>query len=331
MKPQLEELAVQAIVVSELGGPEVLRLREHPAPVPGPGQILVDIGAAGVNFMDTGARRPGSAATRPVPFVPGVEAAGPVRELGAGVTDFAVGDRVTWVYAYGTYAEQIALPVAAAVPVPAGVSDEIAAAVMMQGLSAQHFATEAAPVQPGQTVLVHAAAGGLGQILVQLIKMRGGRVIGLVSREDKVKAARRAGADEVLVSAGDRFVEPVLDLTSGQGVDTVFDGGGETTFWASTRVARRHGTVLYYGAVIGQPPVVNLRQLPSSIKICYPTFVDHVPTREALLARSAELLTMVRDGQLTIEIGGRYPLAQAAQAHRDLESRATTGKLLLLP
>jgi len=331
MKPQLEELAVKAIVVSELGGPEVLRLREQPTPVPEPGQILVDISAAGVNFMDTGARRPGSAATRPVPFVPGVEAAGSVRELGAGVTDFTVGDHVTWVYAYGTYAEQIALPAAAAVPVPAGVSDEIAAAVMMQGLSAQHFATEAAPVQPGQTVLVHAAAGGLGQILVQLVKMRGGRVIGLVSREDKVKAARGAGADEVLVSAGDRFVQPVLDLTSGQGVDTVFDGGGETTFWASTRVARRHGTVLYYGAVIGQPPVVNLRQLPNSIKICYPTFVDHVPTREALLARSAELLTLVRDGLLTIEIGGRYPLTEAAQAHRDLESRATTGKLLLLP
>jgi NADPH2:quinone reductase len=331
MKPQLEELAVKAIVVSELGDPEVLRLREQPAPVPGPGQILVDISAAGVNFMDTGARRPGSAATRPVPFVPGVEAAGWVRELGAGVSDFAVGDRVTWVYAYGTYAEQIALPASAAVPVPAGVSDQIAAAVMMQGLSAQHFATEAAPVQPGQTVLVHAAAGGLGQILVQLIKMRGGRVIGLVSREDKVKAARRAGADEVLVSAGDRFVQPVLDLTSGQGVDTVFDGGGETTFWASTRVTRRHGTVLYYGAVIGEPPVVNLRQLPNSIKICYPTFLDHVPTREALLARSAELLTLVRDGLLTIEIGGRYPLAEAARAHRDLESRATTGKLLLLP
>ena len=322
---------MKAIVVSELGDPEVLRLREQPAPVPGPGQILVDISAAGVNFMDTGARRPGSAATRPVPFVPGVEAAGSVRELGAGVSDFAVGDRVTWVYAYGTYAEQIALPASAAVPVPAGVSDEIAAAVMMQGLSAQHFATEAAPVQPGQTVLVHAAAGGLGQILVQLIKMRGGRVIGLVSREDKVKAARRAGADEVLVSAGDRFVQPVLDLTSGQGVDTVFDGGGETTFWASTRVTRRHGTVLYYGAVIGQPPVVNLRQLPNSIKICYPTFFDHVPTREALLARSAELLALVRDGRLTIEIGGRYPLAEAARAHRDLESRATTGKLLLLP
>lgn len=322
---------MKAIVVEELGGPEVLRLRERPAPVPQPGQLLVDISAAGVNFMDTGARRAGNGASRQVPFVPGVEAAGRVSALGAGVTDFAVGDRVTWVYAYGTYAEQIAVPAAAAVQVPGFISDEVAAAAMMQGLSAQHFAVEAAPVQPGQTVLVHAAAGGLGQILVQLVKLRGGRVIGLVSRPAKVGAARAAGADEVLVSAGDQFTERVLELTGGQGVDTVFDGGGETTFWASTRVTRRHGTVLYYGAVIGAAPVVNLRQLPNSIRICYPTFFDHIPTRGALVARSAELFGLIGDGRLSIEIGGRYPLADAARAHQDLESRATTGKLLLLP
>ena len=322
---------MKAIVVEELGGPEVLRLRERPAPVPQPGQILVDISVAGVNFMDTGARRAGTGASREVPFVPGVEAAGRVSALGAGVTDFAIGDRVTWVYAYGTYADQIAVPAVATVPVPDFISDEVAAAAMMQGLSAQHFAAEAAPVQPGQTVLVHAAAGGLGQILVQLIKLRGGRVIGLVSRPAKVAAARAAGADEVLVSAGDQFTEPVLELTGGQGVDTVFDGGGESTFWASTRVTRRHGTVLYYGAVIGAAPVVNLRQLPNSIKVCYPTFFDHIPTREALLARSAELFGLIGDGRLSIEIGGRYPLADAARAHQDLESRATIGKLLLLP
>jgi NADPH2:quinone reductase len=322
---------VKAIVVEELGGPEVLRLRERPAPVPQPEQILVDIAVAGVNFMDTGARRAGTGASREVPFVPGVEAAGRVSALGAGVTDFAIGDRVTWVYAYGTYAEQIAVPAAAAVGVPDFISDEVAAAAMMQGLSAQQFVAEAAPVQPGQTVLVHAAAGGLGQILVQLIKLRGGRVIGLVSRPAKVAAARAAGADEVLVSAGDQFTEPVLELTGGQGVDTVFDGGGESTFWASTRVTRRHGTVLYYGAVIGAAPVVNLRQLPNSIRVCYPTFFDHIPTREALLARSAELFGLIGEGRLSIEIGGRYPLADAARAHQDLESRATTGKLLLLP
>ncbi len=185
---------MKAIVVEELGGPEVLRLRERPSP--GPGQILVDISAAGVNFMDTGARRAGIAASRAVPFVPGVEAAGRVSGLGPGVTDFAAGDRVAWVYAYGSYAEQIALPAVDAVPVPAFISDEIAAAVMMQGLSAHHFATGAALVQPGQTVLVHAAAGGLGRILVQLMKIRGGRVIGLVSRgqgRGRARGGRRRG------------------------------------------------------------------------------------------------------------------------------------------
>lgn len=322
---------MRAIVVEELGGPEVLRVRERPAPVPGPGHIVVDISAAGVNFMDTGARRAGTAATRAVPFVPGVEGAGRVSALGPGVTEFAIGDRVAWVFAYGTYAQRIALPAADAVPVPGFISDEVAAATMMQGLSAHHFATAAAPVQPGQTVLVHAAAGGLGRILVQLIKMRGGQVIGLVSRTEKVRIAQAAGADEVLVSIGDHFVDPVLELTSGQGVDTVFDGGGETTFWASTRVTGRHGAVLYYGTIIGDVPVVNLARLPNSIKVCYPTFRDHVPTRAALLAHSAELFRLIGDGRLSIEIGGRYPLAEAAQAHRDLESRATTGKLLLLP
>jgi NADPH2:quinone reductase len=322
---------MKAIVVAELGGPDVLRLRDQPVPVPGPGEIVVDVSVAGVNFMDTGTRRPGTAATRAVPFVPGVEGAGRVAGLGPGVSDVGPGDRVAWVYAQGSYAEQVVLPASAAVPVPDGIADDVAASVMMQGLSANHFATEAAPVQPGQTVLVHAAAGGLGQILVQLIKLRGARVIALVSRPEKVAAARAAGADDVLVSSGDQFVAPVLELTGGQGVDMVFDGGGETTFWASTRVTARHGTVLYYGAVIGEVPVVPLRELPNSIRVCYPTFFDHIPTREALLAHSAELFGLVADGKLRIGIGARYPLADAARAHRDLESRATTGKLLLVP
>jgi NADPH2:quinone reductase len=322
---------MKAIVVAELGGPDVLRLRDQPVPVPGPGEIVVDVSVAGVNFMDTGTRRPGTAATRAVPFVPGVEGAGRVAGLGPGVSDVGPGDRVAWVYAQGSYAEQVVLPASAAVPVPDGIADDVAASVMMQGLSANHFATEAAPVQPGQTVLVHAAAGGLGQILVQLIKLRGARVIALVSRPEKVAAARAAGADDVLVSSGDQFVAPVLELTGGLGVDMVFDGGGETTFWASTRVTARHGTVLYYGAVIGEVPVVPLRELPNSIRVCYPTFFDHIPTREALLAHSAELFGLVADGKLRIGIGARYPLADAARAHRDLESRATTGKLLLVP
>jgi NADPH:quinone reductase-like Zn-dependent oxidoreductase len=323
--------AMRAIVVDELGGPEVLRLRDHPAPVPGPGEILVDISVAGVNFMDTGARRFGPAGAG-VPFVPGVEAAGTVSGLGAGVTEFAAGDRVAWVYAQGTYAEQVVLPAASAVPVPDGISDEVAASVMMQGLSAQHFVTEASAVRPGDLALVHAAAGGVGRLVTQLVKLRGGTVIGLVSRPQKVAAARSAGADHVLVSAGAEFVAEVRRLAAGPGgVHVAYDGGGQATFRASMSVLRRHGTLLYYGPFIGDVPVISMSELPHSIKVCYPTFRDHVPTREALLARSAEIFALVQSGQLDVAIGARYPLAQAARAHADLESRATAGKLLLLP
>ncbi|WP_433136340.1 quinone oxidoreductase family protein [Actinomadura nitritigenes] len=321
---------MRAIVVEQLGGPEELRIAERPDPRPGPGKISVRVSAAGVNFMDTGARRLGPAVGQ-VPFVPGVEGAGRVSALGEGVTEFTVGDRVAWVYAYGSYAEQVVMPAAAAVPVPDEVTDEVAASIMMQGITAHHFTTEAAPVEPGHTTLVHAAAGGLGQKLTQLIKARGGTVIGLTSTDAKAEVARQAGADHVLVCTGAAFVDPVLDLTGGQGVHTVFDGAGATTFRASMHVLRRHGTLLYYGAVIGDPPVVNMRELPNSIKICYPVFRDHIPTRDTLLAHSAELFQLVRDGRLRVEIGRRYPLEDAAQAHRDIESRATTGKLLLLP
>jgi NADPH:quinone reductase len=321
---------MQVIVVERLGGPEELVIAERPAPQPGAGEIRVDVTVAGVNFMDTGARRLGPAVGS-APFVPGVEGAGRVSALGEGVTELAVGDRVAWVYAQGSYASQVVLPAASAVPVPADIPDEIAASVMMQGLSAHHFATEAAPVEPGQVVVIHAAAGGVGQLLTQLVKARGGQVIGLVSAPAKVESARAAGADHVLVSAGAAFVAAVLEVTEGHGVHTVFDGGGQATFRASMSVLRRHGTLLYYGPFIGEVPQVSLRELPNSIKICYPTFRDHIPDREALLRHTAELFALVRDGRLSIAIGGRYPLQDAARAHRDLESRATTGKLLLLP
>ncbi|MCO5994343.1 quinone oxidoreductase family protein [Actinoallomurus rhizosphaericola] len=321
---------MQAIIVERLGGPEELRIGERPTPVPGPGEIRVDVAVAGVNFMDTGTRRSGTA-VGPAPFVPGVEGAGRVSALGEGVTGFRLGDRVAWVYAYGSYAEQLVLPAASAVPVPDDISDEVAASVMMQGITAHHFVTEAAPVEPGQVTLVHAAAGGLGQKLIQLIKARGGSVIGVTSTAEKADLARRIGADHVVVSTGGAFVEPVLELTGGEGVHTVFEGGGETTFRASMRVVRRNGTLLYYGVLIGSVPVVTITDLPNSIKICYPVFYDHIPTREALLRHSAEIFDLVREGRLRVEIGGRYPLKDAVQAHRDIESRATTGKLLLLP
>ncbi|HYS39562.1 MAG TPA: zinc-binding dehydrogenase [Pseudonocardiaceae bacterium] len=251
---------MHAIVVEQLGGPEELRVAERPTPQPGLGEIRVEVSVAGVNFMDTGTRRFGPPTGR-LPVVPGVEGAGRVSALGDGVTEFAVGDRVSWVYAYGSYAEQLVLPAESAVPVPDDISDEVAASVMMQGITAHHFATEA-----------------------------------------KAQIAHQVGADHFLVSTGDAFVEPVLELTDGDGVHTVFDGGGETTFRASLRVLRRNGTLLHYGAVIGAAPVVNLRELPRSVKICYPVFRDHIPTHEALLRHSAEIFRMVQNGRLRVEI-----------------------------
>jgi NADPH:quinone reductase-like Zn-dependent oxidoreductase len=320
---------VQAIVIEQLGGPEVLTIRHVPDPKPGPGEVLVDITVAGVNFMDTGARQHGPAGGT-VPFVPGVEAAGVVRALGSGVTGFSVGDRVAWVYSYGSYAEKIVVPAASLVRLPEDVSDEVAASVMMQGITAHHFTTEAYPVEAGDVLLVHAAAGGLGRLITQIAKLRGAEVIGVVSREEKVVVAKDAGADHVIVSTGEAFVADVLRLTGGDGVRAVFDGNGESTFRASMRVLRRNGTLLYYGAFIGEVPTIGMRELPRSIKICYPTFRDHIATREELLAHSADLFTMITSGKLDVVVGGRYPLADACRAHHDLESRRTTGKLLLL-
>ncbi|MGW0299648.1 quinone oxidoreductase family protein [Streptomyces anthocyanicus] len=321
---------MQAIVVNRLGGPEELRIAQSPERRPGPGEIAVQVAVAGVNFMDTGTRRLGTP-TGEIPFIPGVEGAGRVSELGSGVTEFAIGDRVAWVFAWGSYAERIVLPVTSAVPVPDDISDEVAAGVMMQGITAHHFVTEAAPVGPGDVTLVHAAAGGLGQKIIQLVKARGGTAIGLTSTAAKAEVARRFGADHVLVSTGDAFVRPVLELTDQRGVDTVFDGGGETTFRASMKVLRRHGTLLYYGAVIGAVPTVTMRELPNSIKISYPVFRDHIPTREDLMRNTEKIFQLIRSGQWMIDIGRRYPLSDAAQAHRDIESRTTTGKLLLFP
>lgn len=319
---------MRAILVERLGGPEVLTLQEIEPPQLGPTDVLVDVHVAGINFMDTGARRHGRA-DGVLPFVPGVEASGVVSAIGDDVGEVSVGDRVAWPYGYGTYAEQVVLPAAGTVPIPDTVDDETAAAVMMQGLTAHHFVTEAFDVRPGDVAVVHAAAGGLGRMLTQLVTHRGGTVIGVVSREDKVAVAAAAGAAHVVVSSDDAFVDRVLDLTDGDGADVVFDGNGETTFRASMRVLRRHGTLLYYGAFIGEVPSLSMRDLPNSIKISFPVFRDHIPDRAALLKHSVEVFDLIVGGALTVSIGGRYPLADARQAHIDLESRTTTGKLVL--
>ncbi|MGW7751992.1 quinone oxidoreductase family protein [Streptomyces violaceusniger] len=318
---------MKAIVINEAGGPEVLRLRERPVPRPGPGEVLVDVRAAGVNFFDTAIR--GQALAE----VPGADGAGVVAETGEGVHGFAPGDRVAWltINSHGSYAEQIVLPASGVVPVPDAVDDETAAALLLQGLTAHHFATVSHPVQPGDVALVHAAAGGVGMMLTQIIKARGGTVIGLVSRPEKIRVAADAGADHVLISSGDAFVEPVHELTGGEGVHVVFDGAGATTFAASLRVLRPHGTLVFYGPLIGDVPTIAMNDIPRSTRLTYAVTEDHVRTPEELAARAAELFALVERGELVVRIGGRYPLAEAARAHADIESRTTTGKLLLLP
>jgi len=318
---------MKAMVVSEAGGPEVLQLRERPAARPGPGELLVDVRVAGVNFFDTAIRRQALAE------VPGAEGVGVVAETGEGVHRFAPGDRVAWltINSHGSYAEQIVLPANGAVPVPDAVDDEMAAAVLLQGLTAHHFATVSHPVRPGDVALVHAAAGGVGMMLTQIIKARGGTVIGLVSRPEKARYATDAGADHVLVSAGDAFVEPVRELAGGEGVHVVFDGAGATTFAASLQVLRTHGTMVFYGPLIGDVPTIAMNAIPRSTRLTYPVAEDHIRTPEELTARTAELFTLVEKGELVVRIGGRYPLAEAARAHADIESRTTTGKLLLIP
>ncbi|WP_328500368.1 quinone oxidoreductase [Streptomyces sp. NBC_00457] len=318
---------MRAIVVSEAGGPEVLRLRERPAPRPGPGEVLVDVRVAGVNFFDTAIRRQALAE------VPGAEGVGVVAETGEGVRGFAPGDRVAWltINSHGSYAEQIVLPASGVVAVPDAIDDETAAAVLLQGLTAQHFATVSHPVRPGDIALVHASAGGVGMMLTQVIRARGGTVIGLVSRPEKVEPAADVGADHVLVSTGDAFVEPVRELTGGEGVHVVFDGAGATTFAASLQVLRTHGTMVFYGPLIGDVPTITMNDIPRSTRLTYGVTEDYIRTPEELKARTAELYALVEKGELTVRIGGRYPLAEAAKAHADIESRTTTGKLLLIP
>ncbi|MDQ0250333.1 NADPH2:quinone reductase [Sphingomonas kyeonggiensis] len=322
---------MKTVVMIAVGGPEVIDILELPEPVPSPGEVLVEIAAAGVNFMDIGVRNGMAWHELPLPRALGVEGAGRVLALGEGVTDLAVGQRVAWVYAPGSYAERLAIPAAALVPIPDDIDDRTAASLMMQGLTASHFATDFYPVQPGDVALVHAAAGGVGQLLTQIVKLRGGTVIGRVSSEAKVAAARAAGADHVIVDAEGDFAAEVLRLTGGEGVHVVYDGSGPATFEDSLASLRRSGTFCWFGPVLGGPGRIDIMSLPRSIKIGYATFFDHIHTAALLRARTARLFDWVRQGKLRIAPATDYALADAVQAHAAMESRSSTGKLLLIP
>jgi NADPH2:quinone reductase len=281
--------------------------------------------------MDIGVRRGMAWQETPDPKILGVEGAGRVLSVGENADGFAPGDRVAWVYAPGSYAEQVVVPEDALVRVPDGIDDRTAAAVMMQGLTASHFATDFYPVKEGDVALVHAAAGGLGLLLTQIIRLRGGRVIGRVSSADKPAVAREAGADHVIVDTEGHFADEVLHLTDGEGVHVVYDGSGPATFAGSLASLRRSGTFCWYGPVLGGPGPLNIMSLPKSIKIGYAVFFDHIYTPQLLRAHSAQLFDWIASGAVKVRIGGTYPLADAAKAHAAMESRATTGKLLLIP
>lgn len=322
---------MRAIVMNGVGGRDVMEAVDLQQPAAGPDGAIVEVAASGVNFMDIGARQGMFWTEMPFPKILGVEGAGRIIDIDKGNDRFKPGDRVAWVYVPGSYAERIAAPIDALVAVPDEIDDRTAAAVMMQGLTASHFATDFYPVQPGDTALVHAAAGGLGLLLTQIIKHRGGRVIGRVSSPEKSELARQAGADHVIVDTQGDFADEVVHLTSGNGVDVVYDGSGPKTFQGSLASLRRSGTFCWYGPVLGGPGPLDIMSLPKSIKLGYATFFDHIHTPELLRARSRQLFDWIADGTLTVNIGGIYPLAEAAKAHADMESRATTGKLLLIP
>lgn len=319
----------EAVRVETTGGPEVLRVREVDPPRPGPGELLVDVAAAGVNYIDTYQRS--GLYRRELPFVPGAEGAGRVGAVGDGVTGVAAGDRVAWASAPGSYASQALVPVDVAVPVPDSVSDEVAAALPLQGLTAHYLVHSSYPIREGDTVLVHAAAGGVGLLLTQLATAAGARVLATASTPEKRALATEAGAAEVY--GYEDFASRVREATDGAGVAAVYDGVGATTFDDSLACVRRRGTLVLFGAASGPVPPVDPQRLNTagSVFLTRPTLVDHVATRDELLWRARELFAAVEAGSLHVRVGGRYPLAEAAAAHRDLEGRKTTGKLLLTP
>jgi NADPH:quinone reductase len=323
---------MRAIQVTETGGPEVLRLAELPVPEPGPVQLLVELAAAGVNYLDTYHRS--GAYPMPLPFIPGSEGAGTVTAVGPDTGGVAVGDRVAWATSFGSYAEFAVVSAEQAVPVPQGVDSETAAGSLLQGMTAHYLTVSVRPVQPGDTVLVHAAAGGMGQLLTQLVTARGGRVIGTVSTPEKERLAREAGAVDVIrYTEIDDVAGEVRRLTGGDGVAAVYDGVGASTFDASLASLRPRGMLALYGAASGPVPPVDPQRLNSagSVFLTRPKLADYVATRDELTWRAGEVFDAIQDGSLRISIGGRYPLAEAGRAHEDLQGRRTTGKLLLLP
>jgi NADPH2:quinone reductase len=322
---------MKAVQVRQVGGPEAMQVTELPVPRPEANQAVVKLSAAGVNFVDVYFRE--GRYTAPLPFVLGQEGAGVVTSVGAEAKPFKVGDRVAWTGVLGSYAEYAAIPVGRLVPVPQEVNDRQAAAGMAQGMTAHFLSHDTYPLKKGETALVHAAAGGVGLLLVQMAHNIGARVIATVSTEEKATLAREAGADEVILYAQTDFETETKRLTGGKGVDVVYDSVGKTTFDRGLNILRPRGMMVTYGASSGAVPAFDLIALAQkgSLFLTRPSLAHYIATREELTARSGAVFGMMAAGKLKLRIEHTYPLAEAQRAHRDLEGRKTTGKLLLIP
>jgi NADPH:quinone reductase len=322
---------MKAIQVEQPDGPEAMELVELPVPQPKPNEAVVKVSASGVNFIDVYFREGRYKAA--LPIILGQEGAGVVNAVGTEVTTVKNGDRVAWCGLLGSYAEYAAVPADRMVPIPDGVTDQQAAAAMLQGMTAHYLAHDAYTLKRDATALVHAAAGGVGLLLVQMAHHLGVRVIATVSTEEKAKLAREAGADEVILYTKSDFEAETKSLTGGRGVDVVYDSVGKTTFEKGLNTLRPRAMMVLFGGSSGPVPPFDLMVLAQkgSLYVTRPTLGHYIATREELLARSGAVFGMIAAGKLKLRMEHTYPLAQAPQAHRDLESRKTTGKLLLIP
>jgi len=322
---------MKAIQVKQVGGPEALEFVDLPVPQPKPDEVVVKVAAVGVNFIDVYYREGRYKA--PLPFICGQEAAGTVSAVGANVRGIRVGDKVAWTGLLGSYAEYAAVPAGHVVPVPAGVSERQAAAAMLQGMTAHYLSHDTYPLKRGEAALVHAAAGGVGLLLVQMAHQIGARVIATVSTDEKAALARNAGADDVILYTQADFESETKRLTANKGVDVVYDSVGKTTFEKGLNVLRPRGMMVLYGGSSGAVPPFDLIQLTQkgSLYVTRPSLGNYIASREELVARSSAVFGMITAEKLKLRIEHTYPLAEAQQAHRDLEGRKTTGKLLLIP
>jgi NADPH2:quinone reductase len=323
--------AMQAIQILTTGSPDVLTLCDLPTPTPAPGEALIRIEASGVNFIDTYFRD--GRYTVPLPYTLGQEAAGTVLAVADDVTGVKAGDRVAWCSIPGTYAQLAVAPANRLVLIPEGVTSQQAAGALLQGMTAHYLSHSTYPIQSGDEVLIHAGAGGTGLLLIQMAKARGARVFTTVSTEEKAALARAAGADEIIFYTQEDFAAKVKTLTSGKGIPVVYDSVGKSTFEQSLQCLRPRGLLVLFGGASGAVPPFDLIRLSTmgSLFVTRPTLKDYIASRADLEARAKDVFDTVADGTLKLRLEHTYPLADAAHAHRDLESRSTTGKLLLIP